>query len=56
MALKIPKPDFNNDKLCGPVCTVQVDETILNYKCKSHRGRSHENMTDALCIVEVNLI
>ena len=26
---------------------------MLNYKCKSHRGRSPLNRTDALCIVEV---
>ncbi|KCZ79109.1 hypothetical protein H312_03508, partial [Anncaliia algerae PRA339] len=32
---------------------VQIDETMLNYKCKSHRGRSPQNKTDALCIVEV---
>ncbi|KAG0441075.1 hypothetical protein DMUE_1312 [Dictyocoela muelleri] len=25
---------------------------MLNYKCKSHRGRSPQNRTDALCIVE----
>ncbi|KAG0441742.1 hypothetical protein DMUE_0827 [Dictyocoela muelleri] len=26
---------------------------MLNYKCKSHRCRSPENRTDALCIIEV---
>ncbi|KAG0438093.1 hypothetical protein DMUE_3309 [Dictyocoela muelleri] len=26
---------------------------MRNYKCKSHRGRSSTNRTDALCIVEV---
>ncbi|KAG0418154.1 hypothetical protein DMUE_6406 [Dictyocoela muelleri] len=25
---------------------------MLNYKCKSHRGRSSTNRTDALCIIE----
>lgn len=39
-------------KLGGPGSIVQVDETMLNYKCKSHRGRSPNNRTDALCIVE----
>jgi transposase-like protein len=27
---------------------------MLNYKCKSHRGRSPANKTDAICIVEIN--
>ena len=26
---------------------------MLKYKCKSHRGRSPNNKTDALCSVEV---
>lgn len=51
---KIPSPNFSDCKLGGPGRIVQVDETMLNYKCKSHRGRSSENKTDALCIVEVN--
>lgn len=38
----------------GPGKTVQIDESMLNYKCKSHRGRSSTNRTDALCIVEAN--
>lgn len=32
---------------------MQIDETMLNYKCKSHRGRSSTNKTDALCIAEL---
>jgi len=39
--------------LGGPGRIVQVDETMLNFKVKSHRGRSSTNHTDALCIVEV---
>jgi transposase-like protein len=39
-------------KLGGSGAIVQIDETMLNYKCKSHRGRSPENETDCLCIVE----
>jgi transposase-like protein len=39
--------------LGGPGLVVQIDETMLNYKCKSHRGRSLDNRTDALFIVEV---
>lgn len=48
----IPAPDFSNAKLGGPGSIVQVDETMLNYKCKSHRGRSPANRSDALSIVE----
>jgi hypothetical protein len=32
--------DFKNNKLGNGGKLVQVDETMLNYKCKSHRGRS----------------
>ncbi|KCZ74415.1 hypothetical protein H311_04620 [Anncaliia algerae PRA109] len=32
---------------------MQVDETMMNFKCKSHRGRSPHNQTDAISIVEV---
>jgi hypothetical protein len=38
-------------KLGGHGHLVNIDETMLNYKCKSHRGRSATNRTDALCIV-----
>lgn len=48
----IAKPDFKNNKLGGPGCLVEIDETMLNYKCKSHRGRSPLNRTDSLAIVE----
>lgn len=41
-------------KLGGVGSIVQVDETMMNYKCKSHRGRSSNNMTHCLCIVECN--
>lgn len=50
---KMPTPNFVDNKLGGPGFIVQIDETMLNYKCKSHRGRSPSNYTDALCIVEV---
>ncbi|KCZ80230.1 hypothetical protein H312_02380 [Anncaliia algerae PRA339] len=49
---KIPEQDFRNNKLGGPGFIVQIDETMMNYKCKSHRGRSPENKSDALCIIE----
>ncbi len=49
----IPEPDFQNDKLGEIGSIVQIDETMLNYKCKSHRGRSPTNRTDSLVIVEV---
>ncbi|MGL6008786.1 MAG: hypothetical protein ACRC1D_04945 [Culicoidibacterales bacterium] len=51
----IRKMDISNKngrKLGGPGKIVQVDETMLNYSCKSHRGRSPGNKIDALCIVE----
>ncbi|KAM0684830.1 hypothetical protein COBT_003962, partial [Conglomerata obtusa] len=40
--------------LGGPGSVVQIDETMLNYRCKSHRGRSPTNRTDALVIAECN--
>lgn len=43
----------NGRKLGGFGTEIQVDETMLNFKCKSHRGRSASNRTDAICIVEV---
>jgi transposase-like protein len=49
----IPTLNFSTNKLGGPDSIVQIDETMLNYKCKSHRGRSPNNRTDSLCIVEV---
>lgn len=52
LKLMIPAPNYTNDKLGGPGYIVQVDETMMNFKCKSHRGRSPSNRTDALCIVE----
>lgn len=48
----MPSPDFTENKLGGPGRIVQIDETMLNYKCKSHRGRSPSNRTDSLCMVE----
>jgi transposase-like protein len=44
----------NFKKLGGPGQVINVDETMMNYKCKSHRGRSPLNRTDALCIVELD--
>ncbi|KCZ78321.1 hypothetical protein H311_00648 [Anncaliia algerae PRA109] len=49
----MPATDFSSNKLGGPGLIVQIDETMLNYKCKSHRDRSSTNKTDSLCIVEV---
>ncbi|KAM0686472.1 hypothetical protein COBT_002304, partial [Conglomerata obtusa] len=53
MVTKIPPIEFSDNKLGGPGFIVQIDETMMNYKCKSHRGRSPTNRTDALCMVEV---
>lgn len=52
----IEKMKVNNDfqpKLGGPGRIIQIDETMMNYKCKSHRGRSTDNKTEAICIVEI---
>ncbi|KCZ78086.1 hypothetical protein H311_00892 [Anncaliia algerae PRA109] len=40
-------------KFRGLGFTVQVNEIMLNFKCKFHRGISANNKSDALCIVEV---
>ncbi|KCZ80902.1 hypothetical protein H312_01675, partial [Anncaliia algerae PRA339] len=45
---------LKTSKMGGHGAFLQVDETILNYKCKSHHGRSALNKTDALCIVKVS--
>lgn len=49
---RIPNIDFSRDKLGGLDRIVQIDETMLNYKVKSHRGRAPSNRSDALVIVE----
>lgn len=49
---KMDVPEFSRNKLGGFGKVVQIDETMLNYKCKSHRGRSPTNRSDALVIVE----
>ncbi|KAM0677742.1 hypothetical protein BDAP_001735 [Binucleata daphniae] len=49
----MPAPDFRNNNLGGSGQLVQVDETMLNHKCKSHRGRSSTNHTDSISIVEI---
>ena len=40
------------EKMGGPDTNIQVNEMMINFKCKSHRGRTTENKTDALCIIE----
>lgn len=45
----MPDTNFLENKLGGPGFVVQIDETMLNYKCKSHRGRNPKNETGALC-------
>ncbi|KAG0434332.1 hypothetical protein DMUE_5224, partial [Dictyocoela muelleri] len=49
---RIPDPDFSSNKFGGDGKIVQVDETMLNYKIKSYRGKASTNRTDALCIIE----
>ncbi|KAG0440114.1 hypothetical protein DMUE_1974 [Dictyocoela muelleri] len=50
---KIPIVNFTENKMGGQGRIIQIDETMLNFKCKSHRGRSTSNRTDALCIIEL---
>ena len=38
----------------GPGKIVQIDETMLNYKAKSHRGRSPSNKTDSVSSMITN--
>ncbi|KAG0421195.1 hypothetical protein DMUE_6306, partial [Dictyocoela muelleri] len=52
LVVRIPNPDFSSNKMGGVGKIIQVDETMLNYKVKSHRGRPAANKTDALCIIE----
>lgn len=52
---KIPNPTFLNNKLGGVCCIVHIEETILNHKYKSHRGRTSPNKADALCIIEYKM-
>ena len=49
---RIPAPDFSLNKLGGRDKVVQIDETMLNFKVKSHRGRAPSNITDSLCMME----
>jgi transposase-like protein len=44
--------NFRNNKLGSGSKLVQFDKKMLKYKCKSHRGRSPENRTDSLSIIE----
>ena len=46
--------DTNPVKLGGPGINVQIDETMVNYKAKSHRGRSPREQIWALVIVDVS--
>ncbi|KCZ80384.1 hypothetical protein H312_02210 [Anncaliia algerae PRA339] len=52
LMLKIPEQDFRNNKLRCPGFIVRIDETMRNYKCKSHRGRSPKNKIDDLSIIK----
>lgn len=50
---------LNNDfqpKLGGPGRIIQIDETMMNYKCKSHRGRSNDNKTDAIVLWKLKIV
>ncbi|KAG0436490.1 hypothetical protein DMUE_4199 [Dictyocoela muelleri] len=47
----IPAENFQNNKIDGPERLIQLDETMLNFKEKSHIWRYPSNRTDAICIV-----
>ncbi|KCZ77586.1 hypothetical protein H311_01398 [Anncaliia algerae PRA109] len=40
--------ELHPNKLKGYQKLVQIDETILNFKCKSHRGGSTRNIIDVI--------
>ena len=50
----VSEPSLRDNKLNGPGYNVQVNEAMMNYKCKSHIGSSPQNRTDALSIVGVD--
>ncbi|KCZ79161.1 hypothetical protein H312_03451, partial [Anncaliia algerae PRA339] len=47
-------PNYSMNTLGGPGKIIQIDETMLNFKYKSHRGRSPLNKTNAFCIIEID--
>ncbi len=46
------KTDFSKSKVEGPGKIVQIDEIVFNFKCKILCGRSPNNKTNDLVIVE----
>ena len=57
LLLKIKSHFINNPiKLGGPGVNVQVDETMLNYKVKSHRGRGPREQIWCLSIVDTSFL
>lgn len=44
----MPEPDFSLTELDGPGNVVQVDETMLNFKFNTRRGRSPTNKTGVI--------
>ncbi|KCZ78829.1 hypothetical protein H311_00134 [Anncaliia algerae PRA109] len=52
----IPITDYSNNKLGGPGMIVQIDESILNFKAKNHRGRFPDNKNDCISIVECTVV
>jgi hypothetical protein len=52
--LKMESENQAMSKLGGIGKTIHIDETMMNFKIKSHRGRAPSNNTNALCIVEVD--
>jgi hypothetical protein len=44
----------NQYRMVGSTVVVQVDETKLNFNCKSHRGRENREPVWALVIVDIS--
>lgn len=51
---RMPEKSYGETKLGTGGLLVQVDETMMNYSCKSHKGRPPENYTDSISIVEID--
>lgn len=51
LTARIKATVFSCDKLGGSNLNVQINETMLNFECKSHRVKFATNSTNVVCIV-----
>ncbi|KAM0686949.1 hypothetical protein COBT_001820, partial [Conglomerata obtusa] len=49
---RMENTDFSQKNLGRPGHIVQIDGTMMNFSCESHRGRASTNRVDPLCIVK----